>query len=73
MNTTTIRFQYTRNRETLHRLDLDPETDLLIVGDPDNGSYEWVLTSPTEVRSHSDDGWGSLAAALRDGLNHYLD
>jgi hypothetical protein len=41
---------------------------LLVVGDPDNGCYEWVILTTGKVESHSDCGHGISEVALRDGL-----
>lgn len=43
-------------------------TRLLIVGDPDNGGYEWAILREGKVESHSNDGYGISEVALRDGL-----
>ncbi|WP_397384719.1 hypothetical protein [Prosthecobacter sp.] len=43
-------------------------TRLLVVGDPDNGCYEWVIITSSKVAAHSNDGYGISEVALRDGL-----
>jgi hypothetical protein len=50
---------------------------LYVIGDPANAGYEWVVVAETgpeglvEVE-HSDNGYGGLCAALRDGLDYVL-
>jgi hypothetical protein len=53
---------------------------VFVVGHPDHGSYEWIVCHDTEfdddtriVVDHSNQGYGSAALALRDGLNHVVD
>lgn len=43
-------------------------TRMLVVGDPDNGGYEWVILISGKVADHSNDGYGISEVALRDGL-----
>lgn len=46
---------------------------LVVVGDPHNASYEWVVISPEgHVKAHSNAGYGISVVALRDGLNEAL-
>lgn len=45
---------------------------LYVVGDRDNGSYEWVWIEGDGLTGdlhYSNAGWGSIAHALRDGLH----
>lgn len=44
------------------------EPDVWVVGDPDNGAYEWVLVKDGQAERHSDFGYGQSSIALRDGL-----
>jgi hypothetical protein len=39
-----------------------------VIGDPDNGSYEWLIRCGDEAMKHSDCGYGMASIALRDGL-----
>lgn len=55
----------------LHKLQVGLEHDLYLVGDPDIGSYEWVLHRGDELE-YSDAGYGSPEVALRDALIAYL-
>jgi hypothetical protein len=71
MQAQSIRFKYTNNVEEVRRLDLDGDDVLVIRGEPEGGSYEWVLIKGGEVAKHSDDGYGWVLAALRDGLAFY--
>lgn len=64
-------FKYTRpwsECRVIHENTLG-ETKVLVVGDPDNGSYEWVVLVKGKVDSYSDCGFGISEIALRDGLN----
>lgn len=62
---------YTRPKCVLHELPLAPEIILRVIGDPENGGYEWVIesvaTNERELES-SNCGYGQSAIALRDGL-----
>ena len=71
MQAQNIRFKYTNNVEEVRRLDLEGGDVLVIVGEPDMGSYEWVLIKGGEVAKHSDDGYGWELSALRDGIAWY--
>lgn len=44
--------------------------DVLVIGSPADGSYEWVITrgAGQVATVHSDDGYGTADHALRDGL-----
>lgn len=42
--------------------------EVLVVGDPNNASYEWVILSDNCITAHSDSGYGQATVALRDGL-----
>lgn len=68
-----IDFKYTNNVLELHRIPCGLDDAVLVVGDPDNAAYEWVIHRlGTGVLQHSDDAFGSPEAALRAGLNAYL-
>lgn len=71
MQAQNIRFKYTNNVEEVRRLDLEGGDVLVIRGEPDMGSYEWVLIKGGEVAKHSDDGYGWELSALRDGIAWY--
>ena len=71
MQAQNIRFKYTNNVEEVRRLDLEDGDVLVIVGEPDMASYEWVLIKGGEVAKHSDDGYGWELSALRDGIAWY--
>lgn len=60
-----------RHITVVHKIDV-LDGDLLALGDPDNGVYEWAFYRGIECISHSNEGFGSLAAALRAGLNEVL-
>ena len=71
MQAQNIRFKYTNNVEEVRRLNLEGGDVLVIRGEPDMGSYEWVLIKGGEVAKHSDDGYGWELSALRDGIAWY--
>jgi hypothetical protein len=49
------------------------ERYLLVVGDGDNGCYEWAVCDEAgKVARHSDHGWGGAVMALQAGLNEVL-
>lgn len=64
-------FRYTDAQEVLHSVPVDTDNRVAVVGAPESGSYEWVIVTPAGIWSHSDDGYGSPAVALRDGLIAY--
>lgn len=45
---------------------------ILVIGDPDNGAYEWVKLHANKVKASSDCGYGISEIALRDALNEAL-
>jgi hypothetical protein len=63
------RFRYTGNEDlkVLHDIDLGDGANLRVIGLPDYGAYEWVITHGDE-QEHSDCGYGDSSIALRDGL-----
>lgn len=64
-------FKYTGPAKVLMTVDVDLDAELLIVGQPEMGSYEWVIVSHGKIESHSDCGYGQMSIALRDGLIAY--
>lgn len=70
--------RYTEPKYLYARIDLggyvpDAERFLIVVGDGDNGTYEWALCSEAgKVARHSDHGWGGAVMALQAGLNEAL-
>jgi hypothetical protein len=60
-----------------YSVDLLYGTRLEVVGDPDNGGYEWGVRDPSPLRGypngyiarHSDMGYCMSTYALQDGLN----
>lgn len=62
------RFKYTGDSKVIMSIDVDMDAELLIVGQPENGAYEWVIVNHGKVESHSDCGYGMHSIALRDGL-----
>lgn len=64
-------FKYTGEATVLMSVDVDMDAELLIVGQPGNGAYEWVVVNHGKVEQHSDCGYGQISIALRDGLIAY--
>lgn len=67
-----IRFRYTENRTVVHTLQVEVDYSVLVVGDPVNAAYEWVIVKDGHVVQHSNDAYGMWVSALRDGLAAYL-
>lgn len=70
MQAQNIQFKYARNVAEVMRLDLGGDV-LTVRGDPDNGSYEWVLVKEGDAVANSNGGYGWAAVAMRDGLAFY--
>lgn len=70
------RMKYSEPLKVLYEVSVDMNVTLLVVGDPDNGGYEWVIvdnddtTKPQPTR-YSNLGYGMSCDALRDGLIAY--
>lgn len=70
-------FKYTGEAKVLLRIDVDLYAEVIVVGQPENGAYEWVIVSERAiagvgiVERHSDCGYGQMSIALRDGLIAY--
>ncbi len=66
------RFRYSASDErclVLYAINVNVDDWLEVVGDPDNGGYEWVWRSKDgAVKKNSDCGYGSTGIAMRDGL-----
>lgn len=68
-----VRFRYTENIAEIHRIACGLDDAVVVVGDPENAAYEWVIEWLSEgVLKHSDDAFGSPEVALRAGLNAYF-
>ncbi len=65
-------FRYTANRQMIHSIPAGMDDHVEVVGDPENGAYEWVIRTADGVREHSDVAYGSPGLALRDGLIAYF-
>lgn len=61
-------FKYTGLARVLTSVDVDMDAEVVIVGQPENGAYEWVIVNHGKVEKHSDCGYGQKSIALRDGL-----
>ena len=67
-------FKYTANVSEIHRISCGIDDAVVVVGDPENAAYEWVIERiGVGVLEHSDDAFGSPESALRAGLNKYLE
>lgn len=65
--------KFTVDKTTFHRIDVDGFHVVEVFGDVENGSYEFrVFDSFGKVIYQSNDGYGLVAVALRDGLNWAL-
>lgn len=64
-------FKYTGEARVLMSVEVDMDVELLVVGQPGNGAYEWVIVNHGKVESYSDVGYGQTSIALRDGLIAY--
>jgi hypothetical protein len=65
------RFKYTGESKVVMTVDVDMDAEVVIVGQPENGAYEWVIVNHGKVERHSDCGYGQKSIALRDGLIAY--
>jgi hypothetical protein len=65
-------FKYTRVTATYHRIEVDADTFVEVVGDGPNASYEWQIRKGQRIEAHSDLGYGIPEVALRDGLIAYF-
>lgn len=70
------RFSYTGPREEvrlLYRMCVWATDWLEVVGDPDNGCYEWIHRDENgKILKFSNKGYGSCSVAMRDGLTAAL-
>jgi hypothetical protein len=68
-------FKYTGEAKVLMSVNVDMQAEIFIVGQPENGAYEWVIVNEIvggyTVEQHSDCGYGQRSIALRDGLIAY--
>jgi hypothetical protein len=65
------RFKYTADSRVLMTIDIDMESELLLVGQPSDACYEWVIVTHGNIQKYSDCGYGISSIALRDGLIAY--
>ena len=56
----------------LHDIEVDCGVHVKVVGNPENGAYEWLIQRDDRI-VHSDCGYGMSAIALRDGLIYYTE
>jgi hypothetical protein len=66
-----VGFKYTGDAKVLMSVDVDMYAEVLVVGQPENGAYEWVIVNHGKVERHSDCGYGMPSIAMRDGLIAY--
>ncbi len=71
-----LKYAGNENVRLLYRMpgysDTNGQSDWIeVIGDPDNGAYEWVIRRGGKITEHSDAGYGSTLVAMRDGLAAY--
>jgi hypothetical protein len=71
MKWSSLRLKYSEAIAILRTLDVDHDIRILVIGDPDNGAYEWAIERSGNIERHSDAGYGIADVALRDGLIAY--
>lgn len=59
------------SRPVIHEICVARDVFVEVVGDGDNGCYDWVIRKEGKITQHSDDGYGEASLALRDGLLVY--
>jgi len=64
-------FKYSRVTHELCIVDVDVASEVVIVGDPNNGCYEWLIRTRGVIETYSDVAYGDSSIALRDGLIAY--
>lgn len=67
-----LHFTDATDLRTLYDIAVDWEVRLKVIGNPDNGAYEWLIERRDQL-VHSDCGYGGADIALRDGLLVYFD
>lgn len=65
------KFKFSDVNSIVLRLELEADDFLYVVGDRDNGSYEFVILRGDDVVDFSDCGYGIPNIALREGLSMY--
>ena len=70
-----LRFQYIdlATASVVHHIEVSHDSNVYVIGNPGDGSYEWVYLADGAVAGKSNDGYGISASALRDGLSAALD
>jgi len=63
--------QMPRPLQVLNRIDYF-DSAVEVIGDPDNAFYEYRYFVAGKMEKRSEEQYGSIAAAMRDGLNHIL-
>lgn len=66
-----LRRRYGATVSIVRALDVDDDVRVLVIGDPNNGSYDWAIEKHGNVERYSDVGYGIADVALRDGLIAY--
>lgn len=64
------KLKYTEPRAEIFCVPVDGGI-ITVIGDPDNGAYEWCLVEHGVITEHSDCGYGMATVALRDGMIAY--
>ena len=65
-----FRFKYLipETLTTYHKVEVDFVNSVQVVGNGENGAYEWAIFKSEILERHSNRGYGSAEVALRDGL-----
>lgn len=67
-----IRYADPARIRVLYEVQIDAAEFVRVIGDPENGAYEWLIQTADYIK-HSDAGYGQSAIALRDGLFVYFE
>lgn len=63
----TLHYTNADRLSVLHHISLFEGCSISVVGDADNGAYEWLINDHGNIK-HSDCSYGESTVALRDGL-----
>jgi len=63
--------KYTNDVKTYYSFEVDFDTFVEVIGDGDNGCYEWIIRDGDEIVEYSNIGWGDMTTPLRDALCVY--
>ena len=63
----TLHYTDADDLSVLHHIPMRTGCSIRVIGNPDNGAYEWLVEREGRLE-HSDCGYGDSDIALRDGL-----